>query len=76
MNVRPAAAVTSPYIDSRGAMVYLLLNSRSALQRLITEHRLPFVRRGGRLLFDTRDLDAWLRGTTALELARARRVAS
>jgi excisionase family DNA binding protein len=64
----------SPYLTAREAIVYLRLGSRSALQRLIVEHRLPCCRRGGMYLFDVREIDAWLRGhNSALELARARR---
>ena len=69
-----APPVVSPYLTAREAIVYLKLGSRSALQRLIVEHRLPTCRRGGRYLFDTRELDAWLRGHgSALEWARAQR---
>jgi excisionase family DNA binding protein len=64
----------SPYLTAAEAITYLRLGSRSALQRLIVEHRLPTCRRGGRYLFDTRELDAWLRGhNSALEWARTRR---
>ena len=65
--------VETPYVDSRGAMGYLVLTSMSSLYYLIREQRLPHLRRGGRLLFDKRDLDAWLRGTDAVSLARVRR---
>jgi excisionase family DNA binding protein len=69
-----APAVVSPYVTAREAIVYLRLGSRSALQRLIVEHRLPYCRRGGKYLFDTRELDAWLHGhNSALERARALR---
>ena len=64
----------SPYLNSREAMAYLRLTSSSSLYHLINEWRLPYLRRGGRLLFDTRELDAWLRGhDSAIELARAQR---
>lgn len=63
----------SPYLTPAEAIEYLRLKSRGALQRLITEHRLPVLRLGGKLRFDSRELDAWLRGTTPIELARARR---
>jgi excisionase family DNA binding protein len=64
----------SPYLTAREAITYLRLGSRSALQRLIVEHRLPYCRRGGKLLFDTRELDAWLRGhASAVDWARAQR---
>jgi hypothetical protein len=48
------------------------LNSLSALYYHINQNRLPTLRRGGRYLFDRRELDAWLRGTSALELVRKR----
>lgn len=62
------ARPTSPYLDSHEALDYLRLKSLSALYFLMKERGLPYVRCGGRLRFDTRELDAWLRGTTALEL--------
>jgi excisionase family DNA binding protein len=69
-----APAVVSPYLTASEAIAYLKLGSRSALQRLIVEHRLPYCRRGRLYLFDTRELDAWLHGhTSALERARALR---
>jgi excisionase family DNA binding protein len=66
-------AITSPYLTSREALVYLRLASLSALYHHIRENGLPVCRAGGDLRFDTRELDAWLRGTTAIELVRARR---
>lgn len=63
--------VESPYFDSKEAMAYLRLKYSQQLYQLIKEHGLPTLRCGGRLRFDKRDLDAWLRGTTALELRRA-----
>jgi excisionase family DNA binding protein len=67
-------AAPSPYLTAAEAITYLRLGSRSALQRLIVEHRLPCCRRGRLYLFDTRELDAWLRGhNSALDWARARR---
>lgn len=69
-----APAVASPYLTARETIGYLKLGSRSALQRLIVEHRLPCCRRGRLYLFDTRELDAWLHGhNSALEWARALR---
>lgn len=65
--------VESPYMNSREAMTYLRLTSKSSLYYLINDQRLPHLRRGGRLLFDRRDIDAWLRGTDAVSLARARK---
>jgi excisionase family DNA binding protein len=63
----------SPYLTSREALVYLRLPSLSALYHHIHDNALPVCRVGGDLRFDTRELDAWMRGTTALELVRARR---
>jgi excisionase family DNA binding protein len=64
---RPIAAaavsrppIESPYLTPAEAIVYLRCGSRSALQRLITEHRLPYCRRGRKLLLDKRDIDKWL----------------
>jgi len=69
MNVDPTI---SPYLNSKEAMAYLRLTSSSSLYYLINERRLPYLRRGGRLLFDTREIDAWLRGhDSALELTRS-----
>jgi hypothetical protein len=63
----------SPYMNSGEAMTYLRLTSRSSLDYLMREQGLPYLRRGGRLLFDRREIDAWLRGTDAIGLARMRR---
>jgi excisionase family DNA binding protein len=66
----------SPYLTAREVIVYLRLGSRSALQRLLVEHALPFCRRGRNYLFDTREIDAWLHGHgSAIEMARAARLA-
>lgn len=67
------SSVVSPYLTSREALVYLRLKSLSALYHHVRENGLPVCRAGGDLRFDTRELDAWLRGTTALELVRTRR---
>lgn len=68
------ASVPSPYLTAREAMAYLKLQSRSALQHLIVNHRLPYCRRGRVLLFDVRELDAWTHGYgSALEQIRNRR---
>jgi excisionase family DNA binding protein len=62
----------SPYLTAREAIAYLRLGSQSALYRLVRQHALPFCRRGGRYLFDTRELDAWVHGhRSAIEWARA-----
>lgn len=66
-------SVESPYMNTREAMAYLRLPRTSSLYYLINQQGLPHLRRGGRLLFDRRDLDAWLRGTDALSLARVQR---
>jgi excisionase family DNA binding protein len=60
-------------MNTREAMTYLRLTSTSSIYYLINEQRLPHLRRGGRLLFDRRDIDAWLRETDAVSLARARK---
>ena len=65
---------TSPYLTSQEAVAYLRLTSVGALYALIREHALPVHFRGGRRrLFDTRELDAWVRGEDPLEFARTRR---
>lgn len=66
--------VASPYLDARQALAYLQLRSLSVLYYHIRENRLPTLRRGGRYLFDKRELDAWLResrGTAALMVRRS-----
>jgi excisionase family DNA binding protein len=68
---RPPPAVESPYLKSSEAVAYLRLSDNAALYDLMREQGLPYLRCGGRYRFDKRDLDAWLRGTTALELRRA-----
>ncbi len=65
-----ASGVESPYLTTLEAVAYLRLPSRSSLYTKIREHRLPVLRAGGELRFDKRELDAWLRGTTSIELAR------
>jgi excisionase family DNA binding protein len=73
MTTTPPRVIDSPYLTTREAIVYLRLSSPSSLYHLITDQRLPHLRRGGRLLFDRRELDAWLRGTDAVTLARDRK---
>lgn len=63
--------IESPYLTTKEAMAYLRLNDTGALYDLMKEQGLPYLRCGGRYRFDVRELDAWLRGTTALELRRA-----
>ena len=70
----PARVIESPYFNTREAMAYLRLNDTGALYDLMKEQGLPYLRCGGRYRFDRRELDAWLRGTTALELRRASEV--
>lgn len=65
--------IESPYLDSDEAIAYLKLPSVSALYRLIREYRLPYCRVGRLYRFDRREIDAWLRGTDAISLARAQR---
>jgi excisionase family DNA binding protein len=65
--------IESPYLKTREAMVYLRLNDTGQLYDLMYHHGLPYLRCGGRYRFDKRELDAWLRGTTALELKRSKR---
>jgi excisionase family DNA binding protein len=71
--VHGAGQRLSPYLTSREAVVYLRLKSLSSLYTHIRENRLPVLRAGGQLRFDMRELDAWLRGTTALALVRSQR---
>lgn len=52
--------IESPYFTPAETIAYLRCGSRSALQRLITDHRLPYCRRGFKLLFDRRQIDEWL----------------
>jgi len=65
--------IETPYLSVAELMQYLRLPARSTVYYLINEQRLPSLRRGGRYLFDRREIDAWLRGTDALSLARARK---
>ncbi len=73
--MKPARTIDSPYLTSQETLIYLRLNSLSNLYRLVREHHLPCLRRGNSYLFDKRELDAWVRGTNALDLARQRRSA-
>jgi hypothetical protein len=65
--------IVTPYLTSREAVLYLKLPSLGALYGHIRENRLPTLRAGGGLRFDVRELDAWLRGTTVIELIRQKR---
>ena len=61
----------SPYLTAHETVAYLRCGSLSALYRLIREHQLPHGRRGGKYLFDMRELDAWVKGFgSALEMVR------
>lgn len=51
-------------------MAYLRIKHMQQFHYLIKEQGLPALRCGGRYRFDKRELDAWLRGTNALELKR------
>lgn len=66
---QPSQVIT-PYLDSHEAVVYLKLPSLSSLYSHIRENKLPTLRAGGDLRFDTRELDAWLRGMNAQDLVR------
>jgi len=59
----PGSLIDSPYLDSTEALTYLRLTYPQQLHHLIKAHGLPTLRCGGRLRFDKRELDAWLRGT-------------
>lgn len=65
----------TPYLTAAEAVSYLKLNTKQALYHHIKFNALPVCRIGSTLRFDTRELDAWLRGTTALEQRRALRSA-
>ena len=63
----PSSAVFSTFSDCT------VTSPVWSLCRLITEHRLPYCRRGGECLFDKRELDAWVRGyDSAIAMASAR----
>jgi excisionase family DNA binding protein len=52
--------IASPYLTAKECVAYLRLPSLQALYRLITDHQLPYGRRGRIYLFDTRTLDRWI----------------
>jgi predicted DNA-binding transcriptional regulator AlpA len=69
-----SAEVQSPYLKAKGAVEYLQLPSVDALDYHIRENRLPVCRSlGGLRRFDKRELDAWIRNTTSIEMDRDRR---
>lgn len=58
----PARVIESPYLTSREAMAYINgITTRQHLNDLIKKHGLPTCRAGGRLRFDKREIDVWLR---------------
>jgi excisionase family DNA binding protein len=64
----------SPYLNSDEAIEYLRLKGgRSGLYFLMREHALPFLRLGGRLRFDRRELDAWMHDNSATIELRTRK---
>ena len=65
--------IESPYLTADEAVAYLKLKTKQALYYHIKENRLPTCRRGRTLLFDRADLDAWIRGTTVIDLRRQRK---
>jgi len=72
IRLESARVIDSPYLTSHEAVDYLRLPSLSSLYSHMRENGLPFGRVGGSLRFDKRDLDAWVHGTTAIDLARER----
>jgi hypothetical protein len=71
--VNAAPPSPSPYLTPREAMAYLRFPSMKALYAAIARGNVPVCRRGGKLLFDQRELDASVHGTTLLEQQRALR---
>ena len=59
--------IETPYLTASEAVCYLKLRTKQALYRHIKENHLPSLRIGSTLRFDTRDLDAWLRGNAMAE---------
>lgn len=68
---QPLRTVDSPYLTSQEALVYLRLRTLSALYSHMRDNRLPYQRVGRSLRFDTRELDAWMRGGGGGEPYRA-----
>lgn len=64
--------IASPYLTAAEAVAYLKLRTKQALYYHIKENHLPVCRVGSALRFDRQDLDAWVRGTTTIELRRKR----
>lgn len=65
---------SSPYLTTKEAVEYLRLGSVGSLYNHIRQNKLPYGRVGRHLRFDTRELDAWVKGfDSAIERARAER---
>jgi hypothetical protein len=64
----------SPYLSSTEAAELLRFPSLKAFHRWLVSHRLPKLRCGGRLLFERRVLDAYLRGELTLHKSVAVRL--
>lgn len=71
---KPTRVIESPYLTSREAFAYLQLPTLGALYHHIRENQLPVLRAGRGMRFDKRELDAWLKGKSALDLVRERKV--
>ncbi len=56
----PAPAAAEPWLDVAGAAEHLAC-PRSRLYALVSAGRIPCEHDGSRLLFDRRELDAWVR---------------
>ena len=63
----------SPYLTAKEAAEYLRFPSVKALYAAVARDGLPVCRRGGKLLFDRRELDAALHGATVLEQRAVRK---
>ncbi len=61
MQERPRA-LDSPYLTAQECIEYLRIGSRTALYRLIHEHRLPYGRVGRSYRFHRARLDTWVEG--------------
>ena len=59
------------YLDVRGAALYLSLSERALYHRK-ARRTIPFIKQGGRLLFDRQALDRWMKreGVDATEPLR------
>lgn len=52
---------TSPWLDTDGAAKYLS-STPAALRKMVQRRAIPVHRAGGRLLYDRRELDGYVRG--------------